>query len=115
MARTFEYTEKPAGVILGRRGLFKVVGFCAAVVGATGATISHIFNTRNSVILSRQAGLYKDDKLCQGMKLTRSHENEVVMRIYKDMGATPMDSKMYSLLHTHYSQRSMLAGEKHHG
>ena len=36
MSRTFQYTERPCGVVLGRRGLIKVVGVCAVVAGATG-------------------------------------------------------------------------------
>ena len=92
MARTFEYTERPCGVILGRRGLIKV-----------------ILANRNCILLARQAGLYKDDKLCQKMHLTSSHENPVVRKIYSDLAASPMDDKMYGLLHTHFSPRSMLA------
>ena len=64
---------------------------------------------RNCILLARQAGLYKDDKLCQKMHLTSSHENPVVRKIYSDLAASPMDDKMYGLLHTHFSPRSMLA------
>ena len=64
---------------------------------------------RNCILLARQAGLYKDDKLCQKQQLTSSHDNPTVRRIYKDFSASPMDDKMYSLLHTHFSQRSLLA------
>lgn len=109
MSRNFEYTERPAGVILGRRGLFKVVGLCAVAAGATGWAVNDIIANRNSVLLARQAGLYKDDKLCQAMNLTRSHENPVVQKIYADLGATPVDHKMHELLHTHYYQRTTLA------
>ncbi len=109
MARTFEYTERPCGVILGRRGLIKVIGVCAVAAGATGWGVSELLANRNCILLARQAGLYKDDKLCQKMHLTRSHENPVVRQIYSDLGGAPMDDKMYGLLHTHYSPRSMLA------
>lgn len=109
MARTFEYTERPCGVILGRRGLIKVVGVCAIAAGATGWGVSELLANRNCILLARQAGLYQDDKLCQKMHLTSSHENPVVRKIYSDLGATPMDDKMYGLLHTHFSSRSMLA------
>lgn len=113
MSRTYEYTERPAGVILGRRGLFKVVGLCAVAAGATGWGVNKIIANRNEVLLTRQAGLYKDDKLCQAMNLTSSHQNPVVARIYSDMKAGPMDKTMYRLLHTHYYQRTQLAS--HHG
>ena len=43
------------------------------------------------------------------MHLTSSHENPVVRKIYSDLAASPMDDKMYGLLHTHFSPRSMLA------
>ena len=108
----YQFEERPASVILDRRGLFKVVGLCAVAAGATGWAVGDLIANRNAVLLARQAGLYKDDKLCQAMNLTRSHENPCVARVYRDLGAAPMDDTMYSLLHTHYAQRSQLAA--HH-
>ena len=108
----YQFEERPASVILGRRGLFKVVGLCAVAAGATGWAGGDLIANRNAVLLARQAGLYKDDKLGQAMNLTRSHENPCVARVYRDLGAAPMDDTMYSLLHTHYAQRSQLAA--HH-
>ena len=108
----YQFEERPASVILGRRGLFKVVGLCAVAAGATGWAVGDLIANRNAVLLARQAGRYKDDKLCQALNLTRSHENPCVARIYRDLGAAPMDDTMYSLLHTHYAQRSQLAA--HH-
>lgn len=113
MARTFEYAEKPAGVIMGRRGLFKVVGLCAIAAGATGWAVNEIIENRNCVLLARQKGLYKDDKLCQAMKLTSSHQNPTVQQIYRDFGFGPNEGPMYKLLHTHYYERSMLAAAAH--
>ncbi len=115
MSRNYEYAERPAGIILGRRGLFKVVGLCAVAAGATGWSVGDLIGSRNLVLRARQRGLYKDDKLCQAMKLTSSHENPVIRKIYADLGAAPMDNKMYSLLHTHYFQRSQLALHKEGG
>ena len=63
-------------------------------------------------------GLYKDDKLCQSMGLTSSHQNSVVMRVYKDLNTKPVDHTMHELLHTHYYQRTLLAAttsEANHG
>ena len=108
----YQFEERPASVILGRRGLFKVVGLCAVAAGATGWAVGDLIANRNAVLLARQAGLDQDDKLCQAMNLTRSHENPCVARVYRDLGAAPMDDTMYSLLHTHYAQRSQLAA--HH-
>ena len=59
MARTFEYTERPCGVILGRRGLIKVIGVCAVAAGATGWGVSKLLANRNCILLARQAGLTK--------------------------------------------------------
>lgn len=112
MTCNYQFEERPAGIILGRRGLFKVVGLCAVAAGATGWAVGDLISSRNAVLLARQAGLYKDDKLCQALKLTRSHENPVVRKIYQDLSAAPMDDTMYGLLHTHYAQRSQLAA--HH-
>ena len=56
--------------------------------------------------------VFADDKLCQAMNLTSSHQNPVVRQIYVDLGAAPMDNTMYGLLHTHYFQRSQLSA--HH-
>ena len=109
---TSQCEARPASVRRGRRGLFKVVGLCAVAAGATGWAVGDLIANRNAVLLARKAGLYKDDKLCQAMNLTRSHENPCVARVYRDLGAAPMDDTMYSLLHTHYAQRSQLAA--HH-
>ena len=74
--------------------------------------VGDLLANRNSVLLARQKGLYADDKLCQAMNLTSSHQNPVVRQIYVDLGAAPMDNTMYGLLHTHYFQRSQLSA--HH-
>ena len=108
----YQFEERPASVILGRRGLFKVVGLCAVAAGATGWAVGDLIANRNAVLLARQAGLYKADKLCHALNLTRSPEPPCVARVYRDLGAAPMDDTMYSLLHTHYAQRSQLAA--HH-
>lgn len=108
----YQFEERPASIILGRRGLFKVVGLCAVAAGATGWAVGDLLANRNSVLLARQKGLYADDKLCQAMNLTSSHQNPVVRQIYVDLGAAPMDNTMYGLLHTHYFPRTQLAA--HH-
>ena len=109
MSRNYQYEERPAGVILGRRGLFKVVGLCAVAAGATGWGVCELISSRNEVLLARQEGLYRDDLLCRQQNLTSSHQDPVVREIYTDLGAAPMDDTMYGLLHTHYFQRTQLA------
>ena len=96
-SENYDYAERPAALILGRRGFLKVVGLCVGAVAVCGYAI--------------------DDKLCQAMGLTSSHQNPTVMQIYKDLGAKPTDHTMHELLHTHYYPRTMLASmtEAHHG
>ena len=53
----YQFEERPASVILGRRGLFKVVGLCAVAAGATGWAVGDLLANRNSVLLARQKGL----------------------------------------------------------
>ena len=109
--------ERPAALILGRRGFLKVTGLCVAAVTVCGYAINDLIARRGVIIRARQAGLYKDDKLCQAMGLTSSHQNTTCMKIYKDMNAKPVDHLMHELLHTHYYPRTQLATltEKNHG
>ena len=109
MSRNYQYEERPAGVILGRRGLFKVVGLCAVAAGATGWGVCELISSRNEVLRARQEGLYRDDQLCRQQNLTSSHQNPVVRQIYVDLGAAPMDNTMYGLLHPHYFPRTQLS------
>lgn len=111
-SENYSYAERPAAVILGRRGFLKVVGLCAAATAVCGWAIGDMVKSRSSIILARQGGLYKDDKLCQAKGLFSSHQNPVVMSVYKDLEAKPVDHKMEELLHTHYYSRSMLAAQK---
>ncbi len=113
MTRNYQFEERPAGVILGRRGLFKVVGLCAVAAGATGWAVCDLISSRNEVLRARQEGLYRDDKLCREQNLTCSHQNPVVRKIYVDLGSAPMDDTMYGLLHTHYYPRTQLALANH--
>ena len=109
LSENYSHAERPAALILGRRGFLKVSGLCVGAAVVCGWAIGDMVARRNSIILARQAGLYKDDKLCQAMGLSASHQNTVVMSVYKDMNAKPVDHTMHELLHTHYYSRSMLA------
>lgn len=108
-SQNYSYQERPAALILGRRGFLKVSGLCLGATVVCGWAIGDMVARRNSIILARQAGLYKDDQLCQQMGLPCSHNNAVVMSVYKDMKTKPVDHTMHELLHTHYYSRSMLA------
>ena len=63
--RKYEYTERQTMAMLGRRGFLKVVGVTALAAGATGYAVLDLLQRRNDIIKARQAGLYKDDKICQ--------------------------------------------------
>lgn len=116
-SENYDYAERPAALILGRRDFLKVTGLCVAAVAVCGYAIGDLVARRGVIIKARQAGLYKDDKLCQALGLTSSHQNPTVMQIYKDFGAKPTDHHMHELLHTHYYPRTMLASltEANHG
>ncbi|MDY3116131.1 MAG: iron hydrogenase small subunit [Sutterella sp.] len=117
LSENYDYAERPAALILGRRGFLKVVGLCVGAVGVCGYAVTDLVARRGAIIKARQAGLYQDDKLCQQMGLTCSHHNPTVMQVYKDLNTKPVDHEMHELLHTHFYPRSMLAslGENSHG
>ena len=92
-SENYDYAERPAALILGRRGFLKVTGLCVAAVAVCGYAIGDLVARRGVIIKARQAGLYKD------------------------FGAKPTDHHMHELLHTHYYPRTMLASltEANHG
>ena len=102
-SQNYSYAERPAALILGRRGFLKVSGLCIGAAVVCGWAIGDMVSRRSSIILARQAGLY------QAMGLASSHNNPVVMSVYKTMKAKPVDHTMHELLHTHFYSRSMLA------
>ena len=102
LSENYSYAERPAALILGRRGFLKVSGLCVGAAVVCGWAIGDMVARRNSIILARQAGLYKDDKLCQAMGLAASHQNTVVMSVYKDKKAKPVAHTLNELLHTHF-------------
>ena len=116
-SENYDYAERPAALILGRRGFLKVVGLCVGAVAVCGYAIGDLIARRGVIIKARQSGLYQDDRLCQAMGLSSSHQNPTVMQIYKDLHAKPTDHTMHQLLHTHYYPRTTLASltEENHG
>ena len=81
LSENYSYAERPAALILGRRGFLKVSGLCVGAAVVCGWAIGDMV----------------------------AHQNTVVMSVYKDMKAKPVDHTMHELLHTHYYSRSMLA------
>ena len=78
--RKYEYTDRQTMMMLGRRGFLKVVGVTALAIGVTGYAVVDLLQRRSDVIKARQAGLYRDDKICQENGLTNSHQNPSVLR-----------------------------------
>lgn len=113
--QNYEYTERSASQMIGRRGFMKVVGVMVAAVAVTGYGITNLILKRNAVIKARQKGLYSDDARLQKQKLTSSHDNPTVRRIYADLQAKPVEGVMYELTHTQYFARNSLGaiGGKH--
>ena len=113
--RKYEYNERQTLMMLGRRGFLKVVGVTALAIGVTGYAVVDLLQRRSDVIKARQAGLYRDDRICQKNGLTNSHQNPSVLRFYKDMHTEPVSGLAHELLHTHYTSRIDLAllGGKH--
>ncbi len=108
--RKYEYTERQTVAMLGRRGFLKVVGVTALAIGVTGYAVVDLIQRRSDVIKARQAGLYRDDKICQENGLTCSHQNKSVLRFYADMRTQPATGELaHHLLHTHYYPRTQLA------
>ena len=91
LSENYSYAERPAALILGRRGFLKVCGLCVGAVAVCGYAIGDMIARRGAIIAARQAGLYKD------------------------LGTKPVDHTMHELLHTHYYARTMLASEVNHG
>lgn len=112
---SYQYVEKPAGEMLGRRGFMKVVGVMVAAVAVAGYGITELILKRSAIIKARQKGLYDDDLRLQKQKLTSSHDNPSVRQMYSDLKAKPVEGVMYELTHTHYVARNNLAaiGAKH--
>lgn len=112
----YKYIEKPVGKIFSRRDFLKVGGVMTAVVAISGYAITDIIKRRKSYIAQRQEGLYKDDKRCQEMKLTGSHQNPSCMKAYDDLNTKPMGEVAEKLLHTkdYFDRKNLiLQGAKH--
>ncbi|MCI5851492.1 MAG: iron hydrogenase small subunit [Sutterellaceae bacterium] len=109
METRYTLAEAPVSILLGRRGFLKVVGVCVAAAALVGYGISDLIRRRSEVLLARQDGLYRDDKLCQAQNLTASHQNPSVKKAYEDMNGKPCEGLMYDLVHTEYAPRANLA------
>ena len=100
------YVEKPVKKLLSRRSFLKITGICIAAIAISGYAITDVVEKRNSYILLRQKGLYKDDEIHQKEGLTFSNQNASCHEVYKDLGTKPTEKVAEELLHTTYVDRS---------
>ncbi len=105
----YGYTERPASIILGRRGFLKVTAACVGTLAVCGYALFDWIERRGVIIRDRQSGIYLDGRECEKMGLDASYQNPSVMQVYKDLDARPCDKVMDEILHTHYVNRSLLA------
>ena len=53
-SQNYSYAERPAALILGRRGFLKVSGLCIGAAVVCGWAIGDMVSRRSSIILARQ-------------------------------------------------------------
>ena len=61
--------------------------------------------TTNEIREARIAAIYRED---EGKKLRKSHENPDVAQLYEEFLGKPLGEKSHHLLHTKYTDRSVL-------
>ena len=58
-----------------------------------------------SIIKKRQEAIYREDA---GKPKRKSHENEMVMKLYREYLGVPYGEKAHELLHTTYTAKEMI-------
>ncbi len=101
---TYDYVEKKTEIT--RRAFLGILGVAGAVFWAGAYIATDIFQDRTRYIKMRTKGLYKDDTIA---KVRQSHNNQAVMRMYKDFAQKPLGPLSEKLFHTKYIDRSKLS------
>jgi NADH-quinone oxidoreductase subunit G/NADP-reducing hydrogenase subunit HndD len=57
------------------------------------------------IIRKRQEAIYREDA---GKVRRKSHENEMVMKLYREYLGEPYGEKAHELLHTTYTRKKMI-------
>ncbi len=84
---------------------YHVVEVMACPGGCIGGTGQPYHHGDIEVIKARQRAIYSEDV---GKKLRKSHENPVIMRLYREFLGEPLKGKAHELLHTKYRDKSIL-------
>ena len=84
---------------------YHVVEVMACPGGCIGGTGQPYHHGDIEVIKARQRAIYSEDV---GKKLRKSHENPVILRLYREFLGEPLKGKAHELLHTKYRDKSIL-------
>jgi iron only hydrogenase large subunit-like protein len=84
---------------------YHVIEVMACPGGCIGGTGQPYHHGDIEVIKARQRAIYSEDV---GKKLRKSHENPVILRLYKEYLGEPLHGKAHELLHTKYRDKSIL-------
>lgn len=84
---------------------FHAIEIMACPGGCVGGGGQPYHHGDSSIVKRRAEAIYKDDK---NNKKRKSHENEDVMKLYKEFLGEFYGEKAHELLHTHYKKREMI-------
>jgi iron only hydrogenase large subunit-like protein len=84
---------------------YHVIEVMACPGGCIGGTGQPYHHGDIEVIKARQRAIYSEDV---GKKLRKSHENPVILRLYKEYLGKPLHGKAHEILHTKYRDKSIL-------
>ena len=84
---------------------YHVIEVMACPGGCIGGTGQPYHHGDIEVIKARQRAIYSEDV---GKKLRKSHENPVILRLYREFLGQPLHGKAHEILHTKYRDKSIL-------
>ena len=84
---------------------YHVIEVMACPGGCIGGTGQPYHHGDIEVIKARQRAIYSEDV---GKKLRKSHENPVILRLYREFLGKPLQGKAHEILHTKYRDKSIL-------
>ena len=84
---------------------YHVIEVMACPGGCIGGTGQPYHHGDIEVIKARQRAIYSEDV---GKKLRKSHENPVILRLYREFLGEPGKGKAHEILHTKYRDKSIL-------
>ncbi|ETA79102.1 NADH-dependent [FeFe] hydrogenase, group A6 [Youngiibacter fragilis] len=84
---------------------FQAIEIMACPGGCIGGGGQPFHHGDMEIIKKRQEAIYREDA---GKPKRKSHENEMVMKLYREYMGEPYGEKAHELLHTHYVPREMI-------